>query len=524
MSSDQSITFGNDILELSQLSHWIYSSDFKTQVLFSQEDRLQKSHEQLNQALENQSTIYGVTTGFGDSSRRIVSKENSAALQNNLIQYLCCGVGPTLPEPVCRGVVAMRLQSLARGYSSVSMDLLNRMKWMIEEDVIPQIPSQGSLGASGDLVPLAYLARAIQGQGTVWHKGQTQEMAAVLEKYDLPPHQLKPKEGLALVNGTTVMAAYGYHNLKIMKFFIELAAETTALCCLALQGRRDAFGPLINSTAKQFSGQKLAAEKIDEILGQEDYTSPSVPKASSHEERRYPVQDKYSLRCAPQILGPLFETLKTCEQWVQLEASGVSDNPLIDEANEFHMGGNFYGGYVSHGMDYMKLSLGHLADMIDRQFMCLIDENVNRGLTPNLSNWDQIPNEERFIHHGLKGLNQAMSAITSELMPMAMPGGLHSRSSEAHNQDKVSLGLSACVQAEAMFDRLFSIFSIHLVGLCQAIDLRQIQLKSPVLTKLYKATRNCSQPVCRDRALDQDLNRLKLELKKMSGAYFDSAL
>lgn len=512
------IQLGHSTVDMKALDQLVYSQT-SFEVELPPEENIEKAHTKLEKAIADNETIYGVTTGFGDSSRRVISARHSSLLQKNLITYLTCGLGKTLPQAVCRSVVVMRLHSLARGYSAVSYDLLKRLKWMVEEDVIPKIPSQGSLGASGDLVPLAYLGQAVQGKGAVWFKGESTTMEEVLPKYDLPPYELKPKEGLALVNGTTVMAAYAHHNLKSIEFLTKTAAHATALCCIGMNGRKDAFNELINSKAKQFKGQSLAAKEIWNLLEMEDYTSPVNAKTVSSEERKQTIQDKYSLRCAPQILGPIFDTIETSKEWVKLEASGVSDNPIIDEGDEFSMGGNFYGGYISHSMDYLKISLAHLADMVDRQFMCLIDESTNRGLTPNLADWDSVSEEERFVYHGLKGLNQIMSAITSEVMAQAMPGGIFSRSSEAHNQDKVSLGLSACSQADRMIDNLYSLLAVQLIGCMQAIDLRGHKLKSQTLQNLYNLTRKVSPKVSVDRAMDQDIELLKELLKKESGAF-----
>jgi len=515
----KTITLGTENLDLTDWGHRLHSDKPNLMVQLPEETKINNNHQKILNAIERKETIYGVTTGFGDSSRRVISSEHSTTLQKNLIQYLTCGTGPLLPKAVCRAVTTFRLNSLARGYSAVSYDLLKRMKWMVEQDVVPQIPSQGSLGASGDLVPLAYLARAVQGSGQVWFQGKSMEMEEVCKKYDLPPYQLKPKEGLALVNGTTVMAAYSFHNLKIFNYLFELATHSTTLCVLGMNGHKEAFNPLINSKAKQFSGQAFVANQIHSTLNNEDYTSPKNENTSASEERNNTVQDKYSLRCAPQILGPILDSLKLCENWTQTEASGVSDNPVIDEGEEFSMGGNFYGGYISHGMDYLKISLAHMADMIDRQFMCLIDESTNRGLPPNLANWDELPEELRFLNHGLKGLNQAMSAICSEVMAQSTPGGIFSRSSEAHNQDKVSLGLSACVQMNNMFDNLFTMTAIHLIGCAQALDLRNYQLKDPKLIEIYELVRSHSAQVTEDRSMDMDIQNLANALKNQSGAY-----
>ncbi len=518
------IKMNGEGLNFHELSQLIFSTNYQAEVDLPAIEKINTNHKKLLEAIERKETIYGVTTGFGDSSRRIITPENSETLQKNLITYLTCGVGPLLPKAVCRAVTLFRLHSLSQGLSAVSFELLERMKWLVEEDIVPQILSQGSLGASGDLVPLAYLAQVIQGKGKVWHQGETKDMKTLLSEFGKEEYQLKAKEGLALVNGTTVMAAYSFYCNKIINSILDLTAQTTALCVMAIDGRKEAFNPLINSKAKQFKGQSTIADRIFTLLNSENYKSENLNKVFKNEERNHTVQDKYSIRCAPQILGPIYDTLKLSEKWTELEACGVSDNPIIDEGDEFSMGGNFYGGYISHSMDYLKISMAHLADMIDRQFMCLIDESTNRGLPPNLADWNNIPEEERFLNHGLKGLNQAMSAITSEVMAQANPGGIHSRSSESHNQDKVSLGLSACIQMDQMFENLFTLLAIHLIGCMQALDLRNHKVKSPELYELYHSIRQLSPKVTYDRALDHEINLVKNFLKKTSGAFDEITL
>lgn len=524
MSKTVPVNLNGEGLNFSQLAPLIFDADTKAQVSLPDSQKINSNHKKLIDAIDRNETIYGVTTGFGDSSRRVLTPEKAQDLQAHLITYLTCGVGPLLPQPVCRAVTLFRLHSLSQGISAVSFELLERMKWLVEEDIVPQIPSQGSLGASGDLVPLAYLAQVVQGKGRVWHKGVSKDMSALCKEMNAPEYKLKAKEGLALVNGTSVMAAYAFYCNKIISSLIELASKSTALCVLGLEGRKDAFNSLINSKAKRFNGQSKIATEIFTLLNKEDHQSEKPKKALNNEERSHTVQDKYSIRCAPQILGPIFDTLLMSEEWTKLEAEGVSDNPVIDEGEQFSMGGNFYGGYISHAMDYLKISMAHLADMVDRQFMCLIDESSNRGLPPNLADWPNIPEDERFLNHGLKGLNQAMSAITSEVMAQSNPGGIHSRSSESHNQDKVSLGLSACIQMNNMFENLYTLLSIHLIGCAQAIDLRGHSLKSMELKEIYDLVRSVSPKVTQDRAMDFEIEALKSELKKRSGVFNDESL
>jgi histidine ammonia-lyase len=476
--------------------------------------RVERSHAHMCALLEKHVPIYGVSTGFGDSLNRFIPAAQSEILQKNLISYLLCGVGEKLPRQASRAISLFRLHSLCRGYSGVSWQLIEQLKTFVENDWLPVIPAQGSLGASGDLIPLAYLGEILQGEGKVDTPRGIMPTAQLLSETGVRPYRLKPKEGLALVNGTSAMAGLTLLNLAEIDQVLELSTVGTAWLCLALQGRTEAFGPLVNEKAKAHNGQAIIAREILEMLNDEGY-SP-VPLSSIQVEGNKTVgfiQDRYSLRCTPQVLGPVRDTLSMVEKWLVDEINSVSDNPLFDEDGSMAMGGNFYGGYLSHGMDYLKICLGHVADLVDRQLMTVIDEKSSRGLPPNLANWNGMTSEERHLHHGLKGLHQAVNAITSEVMAKTMPNGIFSRSSESHNQDKVSLGMSAAVQCSQIFPSMYSIMAMHLTCLAQALDLRGVRLKGERSRLLYEKVRRQIPFIERDCALGERIESLAQSLR-----------
>ena len=471
--------------------------------------RIETSYHNLQMLLEKRIPVYGVTTGFGDSSFRFITKEQSEELQKNLVSYLNCVTGPTIPEVASRATLLIRLNSLSRGYSGVSIELIERMKLFLERNWIPVTPCEGSLGASGDLIPLAYLAAAIQGEGYLHSDAGPVLTSEVLKKANIPPYTLKPKEGLAIVNGTSTMAGLCLVNLNHAHFLLEMATLSTSWACMALKGRTEAFEVLVNEKAKIHPGQTAVAKKIKRFLDQESYQTPTQTEGS-------PVQDRYSLRCAPQILGPVLDTVEQGWQWLEAEINSASDNPLIGEDGSLGTGGNFYGGYLAHSMDYLKICLAHIADMLDRQLMLVVDEKSNRGLPPNLADWDSIPEASRFLHHGLKGLHQSVSAITSEIMAKAIPNSIFSRSSECHNQDKVSLGMSSAVQCQAMIEQLFTIQAMVLICYTQALDFRKIQLNGTISKEMYEFVRSVVPRVKKDSSLGQQINELTQKLKNLS--------
>ena len=479
--------------------------------------RVIRAHAHLYELLEKRVPIYGVTTGFGDSCFRVIPREKSEELQRNLIAYLSCGTGPKLPELASRAAIVIRLKSFCRGYSGVSLELIERMKLFLERGWTPVVPREGSLGASGDLIPLAYLARALQGEGSLEINGNIVDAKDAHAGAKLTPYHLKPKEGLALVNGTSAMAGLCLVNLNHASYLSDLATLSASWLCLALNGKLEAFSEFVNERAKTHQGQALVARRIRGILAEENYRpkrGQDVAVEKQHTEEL--IQDRYSLRCSPQILGPVVETIELAQDWLETEINSTSDNPIIDEDGSLGMGGNFYGGYLGHGMDYLKISLSHIADLIDRQLTMLIDEKSNRGLPPNLADWDSIPESDRFLHHGLKGLHQAVNAITSEILARATPNTIFSRSSESHNQDKVSLGMSASVQCSGMIEQLYTIQAMYLTCLAQALDLRGVVLTGATSRRMYDLVRETIPRVSRDISLGDQIGVLTEKLKNQA--------
>jgi histidine ammonia-lyase/phenylalanine ammonia-lyase len=272
---------------------------------------------------------------------------------------------------------------------------------------------------------------------------------------------------------------------------------------------------LVNDQAKTFKGQSYIAEKIRFLLDQENFQSVSYQDISMNgEHTTHLIQDPYSLRCAPQVMGPVYDSLETFTSWIETEINGVSDNPLFDQETQIANGGNFYGGYLAHSMDYLKICIANLADLMDRQLTLLISEKTNRGLTPNLASWKGLNPQERHLHHGLKAVHQSASALTSEIMAKAMPNTIFSRSSESHNQDKVSLGMTAAVQCSEQLEQMVSLLSGYLCCLAQAIDLREIELQGEVSRRYYDIVRKNIPFVQKDQRLDIGISKLRESLIK----------
>lgn len=513
------IELGRERIRLEGVCDFVFSRSDRQVISFGADCKalIQKSHDHLIHLYEKNAPIYGVTTGFGDSCFRIISTDKGEELQKNLINYLTCATGQNMPEKSSKAIALIRLISLSKGYSGVSIELIERLREYVENGWNPVIPREGSLGASGDLIPLAYLGQVLQGEGLVHFNGKEIDIAELLCGHKLKPYKLKPKEGLSLVNGTSAMAGLGLVNWNSASFLTELATLCSSWLCMAINGRVEAFGDLVNTKAKHFSGQSSIAKTIQRYLQEEDYSTEGYfdIKIRNRETVGF-VQDPYSLRCSPQILGPVQETLEMLAGWLENEINSASDNPLVGDDGSLATGGNFYGGYMTHGMDYLKISLGNIADHMDRQLTLLINDKTNRGLPANLANWNAMDEDERHLHHGLKGLHQLVNAITSEIMAKTIPNSIFSRSSESHNQDKVSLGLSGAVQCHELLESLYNVFGAYLICLAQAIDLRGIEFKGSTSKKMYALIRSRVGFIKGDMRLDRGLALIIADLKKLA--------
>jgi len=365
-------------------------------------EKIKASNFQLLAKLETKQPIYGVTTGFGRQCEKYISTENAEELQNNLINYLLCGCGENFGEETCRVISILRLISISKGFSGVSLELVESLKNFLNKGLAPVIPKLGSLGASGDLIPLSYLAAALRGDGEVYCDGEIHTANDVFPKYNLKPYSLKAKEGLALVNGTSAMLGVALINLRQVRFLFNLATISSSWLCLALDGRHEAFGELVNRDTKDHKGQTQVALSIFHSIQQ----NTKIPNLDTDGKILDDfVQDRYSMRCVPQIMGPVYETLALVEGWMTAELNGVSDNALFSPTGKVGSGGNFYGGYISHGMDYLKICLGQVADLMDRQIMLLFDSSANKGLPDNLVLSDTN------IFHGLNGIIQDQASL-----------------------------------------------------------------------------------------------------------------
>ncbi|MGH7434210.1 MAG: HAL/PAL/TAL family ammonia-lyase, partial [Polyangiaceae bacterium] len=457
--------------------------------------RIEKGSALVTERLRGGRPVYGVTTGFGASSKNEVSPELATALAINLVRYHGCGTGAVLGEAESAAILAARLASLARGLSGVRLLVLERLRDLLRARILPRIPSEGSVGASGDLTPLSYVAAAIAGEREVTAFGGVMAAGEALARAGIEPVVLGPKESLALMNGTSMMTGLACLVHARAGRLVRLGAALTAIAVDVTAGQPGHFDARIFA-AKPHPGQEACARWI-----REDIESGSQPVAS--DGRR---QDRYSIRCAPHVLGVLADFLPFARRTIEVEVNGANDNPLIDlETGDVLHGGNFYGGHIAFVMDAMKAAVASVADLLDRQLVQLGSPQTSGGLPENLV---AVTGAGRAAHHGFKAMEVASSALTAEALKATMPAAAFSRSTEGHNQDKVSMGSIAARDALRVMELSETVAAIHLLALCQAFDLREGRGCNKRARALHAAVREQVPMNVADRRQDEDIARV----------------
>ncbi|GAB5991577.1 HAL/PAL/TAL family ammonia-lyase [Aeromonas enteropelogenes] len=464
--------------------------------------RIQRGADYLDRLLADEGVIYGVTTGYGDSVTRAVPLDLVDALPLHLTRFHGCGLGENLSPAATRAVLATRLNSLAQGVSGVSVTLLERLTWLLEQDLLPRIPEEGSVGASGDLTPLSYVAAALVGERDLYRDGQLMAAADLYRELGMTPLKLRPKEGLALMNGTSVMTALACLAFARCDYLMRLCTRITALVSVAMEGNAFHFDERLFA-AKPHPGQQQIAAWL-----RADLQSGELPHHSNR------LQDRYSLRCAPHVIGVVADSLPWWRQLIENELNSANDNPLIDGDGEHVMhGGHFYGGHIAMAMDSMKVAVANLADLLDRQLAQLVDTKFNQGLPSNLSGASE---SLRFINHGFKAVQIGASAWTAEALKHTMPASVFSRSTECHNQDKVSMGTIAARDALRVLTLTEQVAAASLLAAVQGVELRlALQGKGP--DALSSALAHTVEAVRRDHPFLTEDRPLEAELRALMG-------
>ncbi len=366
---------------------------------------LRRSVEMLKSAIHDGIPVYGVSTGYGKSCGIRLTRDQVLNYQGaSPVRFHGCGTGEPIGIEATRAAMLCRLVCLSRGYSAVTLGLLEQLAAFLNLGITPVVPAEGSVGASGDLTPMSYVAATLSGEREVFYRGRRMPAAEALHKAGLKPYRFAPKEGIAMLNGTSTMTGLAILAVERAGRILEANIAATALTVHALKGKALHFHPTVGE-AKPHPGQIYVARRLTDLLQLE---GSSTDLESQTQEN---LQDPYSLRCAPQIAGVLYDALTWIRQWVETEANSVNDNPIFDpETGQPLMNGNFYGGHLAFAMDALKTAVASVADMSDRQIALLVDPLLNRGLPGDLVG---VKGEFSVFHHGFKAMSLSASALAA---------------------------------------------------------------------------------------------------------------
>lgn len=457
--------------------------------------RIEAGSDLLRQRIASSERIYGVTTGFGESVVTEVPVHLTDELSANLVRFHGCGTGALFSEPEAAAVLLARIASLSAGWSGVRFEVVERLATLLDHRILPVIPSEGSVGASGDLTPLSYVAAMVMGEREVYSGTQILPADKAMRAAGITPIALAPKEALAIMNGTSVSVALTALAFERARWLARLAAALTALASDVTRGNPAHFDPRI-FVAKPHPGQMLCASWIAQDI---EYQQGTV-----HQGR---LQDRYSIRCAPHVVGVLIDALEWMKPWIETELNGASDNPLIDpETGDPLFGGNFYGGHACFVADGLKNATANIADLLDRQLALICSAVTSNGLPENLVGAE---GDGHRAHHGFKAMQIAASALTAEALKATMPASVFSRSTENHNQDKVSMSTIAARDSLRVLELTETVAAICLLALVQAVDLRGgegCHVRSRLLRDAVRAKVPFND---RDRRQDGDIAMVK---------------
>jgi histidine ammonia-lyase len=461
-------------------------------------EAVQKSRDAVDRIVSEQKVVYGINTGFGKFSDVVIDKEHVRDLQLNLIRSHACGVGEPFPEIVSRAMLLLRANALLKGYSGARPVVIERLLELLNKNIIPVIPQQGSLGASGDLAPLSHQALVLVGEGEVYYKGSRMDAAEALRQEGICPLTLEAKEGLALINGTqamTAMGVVGYLEAEQLAFESELIASMTME---GLNGIMDAFAEEVH-LARGYQQQIDTARRIRE------YLNDSLLTTVQGELR---VQDAYSLRCIPQVHGASWQALDYVKEKLEIEINAATDNPLIfNDGEKVISGGNFHGQPIALAMDFMKIAVAELANISERRIERLVNPQLN-DLPPFLS-------PEPGLQSGAMIMQYAAAALVSENKTLAHPASVDSIPSSANQEDHVSMGTIGARHAYQIIQNVRRVLSIEMICAMQAVEIRGVGKMATQTRNFYEKGREIVPSIKQDRIFSKDIEKAAEWLKTM---------
>lgn len=454
-------------------------------------DKIISSRNFLEQAISENKKIYGVNTGFGLLAKEVISKENLVKLQENIILSHATGVGNFLSPEVIRIILVLKINSLAMGYSGIRLETIQELINLYNNNIIPCIPEKGSVGASGDLAPLAHLVAPLLGYGEVYYNNQRTEAKEWLDKTGQKPYNFAAKEGLALLNGTQVSAALAVYSLLKIKHLFNASLYIGAMSVDASAGSSKPFHKLVSEVRNQPAQLRVANKLFELLSGSEIIDSHDCISCSK-------VQDPYSLRCQPQVMGACLQQIEFAESVITNEINAVTDNPLIfSDEKKVLFGGNFHAEPIGFAADNLALVIAEIGSISERRTAVLVDKNFS-GLSAFL-----VKNSG--LNSGFMMAQVTAAALVSENKALATPTVIDSIPTSANQEDHVSMATYGARRLITMVNNGFNIVAIELLAAAQGIDLRRPLSSSPVLEKVIQGLREHVEFYETDRYFHRDL-------------------
>jgi histidine ammonia-lyase len=457
-------------------------------------ERVTQSRRVVEKILAEGRIVYGVNTGFGRLSDVHVPPSDLRQLQLNLVRSTACGVGPPLSDAEARAMVLLRANVLARGYSGARPDVVDALIAMLGHGVTPVIPEKGSVGASGDLAPLAHLALVVIGEGEAFYHGERMSGAAALQRAGIQPIRLEAKEGLALLNGTQAMSAVGGLALHRAGRLAHLADLAGAMTLEALRGTPVPFDQRLHE-ARPHPGQIEAAAHLRELL-----RDSQIRESHIRDDPR--VQDAYSLRCMPQVHGAVRNALRHARRVVETETGSVTDNPIVfAETDEVLSGGNFHGAPIAMVLDYAAIALTDLASISERRTERLVNPDLNEGLPPFLTT-------DPGTSSGYMIAQVTAVALLNEMKILAHPASIDNLPTSGGKEDHVSMGMTAATKLRTIVENAEYVIAIELLAAAEGLEYRAPLLPGVGVRRGYEIVRRHVPRLTEDRALSGDIERI----------------
>ena len=487
--NQQSFSYGSDTLDIGKaigLAEGRIAGELSPDTV----EKINASHGHIADIVSTNKTVYGVNTGFGILANTRISEADTQILQHKILQSHSVGVGSPVPAEIARLMLVTKIHALAQGFSGIALETLERIRWHIREDVIPVVPEKGSVGASGDLAPLAHLFLPLIGLGEVYHRGLRRPTREVLKQYGLSPIRLGPKEGLALINGTQFILAYAVKGVQRLHYCLEAADMIGAMSLEALTGTKAPFDERLHRL-RPYSGSLLVAQRLRKLLFNSAIMQSHVDCGR--------VQDPYSLRCMPQVHGASRNAWLHLRGLTETELNAVTDNPIVFPEGDTISGGNFHGQPLALPLDYACFAAAEIGNISDRRCYLLLEGKWGLPLLL-MSNVG--------LNSGFMIPQYTTAALVTENKTLCFPASADSIPTSLGQEDHVSMGSISGRKLAQVLDNLEYILAIELLSACQAIEFRRPLKSSGILEAAHDYVRNFVEFASEDRIFSEDIQRL----------------